>query len=131
MMGQRRGIYVGGQGHGANPIPAASMKGGLLASGAVYGAPPKSSESIGMDRQCETLFANIDEILRAAGGSFEDVIHVAISLADPSDRKLLNEHWLRAFPDPASRPARHVHHEAMPPGSRLIAAEFLAVIDER
>lgn len=129
-MGQRRSIYVGGQGHGSNPIPAASIKGGLLASGAVYGSPPKPAEPIGLDEQCETLFANIDEILHAAGGSFDDVVHVAVSLADPSDRELLNKHWERAFPDPASRPARHVDSEPMPAGARLIAAEFLAMIDK-
>ena len=129
-MGQRRSIYVGGQAHGANPIPAASIKNGLLASSAVYGAPPKPQEVISLDRQCGNLFTTIEEIVRAAGGSLADVVHVAISLADPSDRESLNEHWLRAFPDPASRPARHVDPDPMPAGSRLIAAEFLAMIDE-
>ncbi len=129
-MGQRRSIYVGGQGHGSNPIPAASIKGGLLASGAVYGSPPNPDEAIGLDGQCETLFANMEEILRAAGGSFDDVVHVAVSLADPANRELLNAHWLRAFPHPESRPARHVDSNPMPAGARLIAAEFIAMIDE-
>ncbi len=129
-MAQRRSIYAGGQGHGAHPIPAASIKGGFLASSAIYGSPPRPAQAIGLDLQCRNLFANIEEILHIAGGTLNDVIHMAIRLADPSDRQTLNEHWLHAFPDPASRPARHVDPVPMPVGARLISAEFLAIIEE-
>lgn len=129
-MAQRRSIYAGGQGHGAHPIPAASIKGGFLASSAVYGSPPRPVQALELDLQCRNLFANIEEILRNAGGTLDDVIHVAIRLADPSDRQALNEHWLHAFPDPTSRPARHVDPEPMTVGARLVSAEFLAVIEE-
>ncbi len=130
-MGLRRSIYVGAQGHGAHPIPAASIKNGMLASSAVYGSPSKPTGTICLNEQCANLFSTMEEILSTAGGSLDDVIHVAIKLADPSNRASLNEHWLRAFPDENSRPARHVDPEPMPEGPRLIAAEFLAMIDER
>lgn len=129
-MGKRRSINIGGQKHGAHPIPAASIMNGLLASSAVYGSPAKPDEPITLEQQCANLFANIGDILRTAGGSFDDVVHVAIKLGDPANRAPLNVEWERAFPDPASRPARHVDSGPMAAGPRLIAAEFLAMLDE-
>jgi 2-iminobutanoate/2-iminopropanoate deaminase len=129
-MGQRRSINIGGQSHGAQPIPAASFKNGMLASSAVYGSPVRPDAPISMDEQCTALFATIEALCREAGGSLDDVIHVSIKLKHPDDREVLNQHWLRTFPDPASRPARHVDSEPLDHGERLVAAEFLAMIDQ-
>jgi len=128
-VGQRRSIEIGGQSHGANPIPAACIKNGFLASGAIYGLAGGASAPLDLDGQVEAMFANMAAILTAAGGSLEDIVHVSIKLADPGDRAALNRHWLRAFPDATSRPARHVDGEPFHMGQRLIAAELLAVLD--
>ena len=128
-MGKRRSIKIGGQKHGVHPIPSASIKNGMLASSAVYGAPVKPDEPISMEEQCASLFANMAEICEAASGSLDDIIHVSIKLKDPSDRDALNANWESAFPDPDSRPARHVDATPLDHGARLIAAEFLAMID--
>jgi len=127
----RKSIYTGGQQHGSNPIPAACLKNGLLVSGAVYGADPSAATpgapDPGLDEQCAVLFARIRDIVTAAGGGLEDIVKISIRMADPAQREVLNKHWLQHFPDPASRPARHV--EPMPAGRRLIAAEFMAMLD--
>lgn len=128
-MGERRSINIGSQKHGAHPIPSASLKNGMLASSAVYGSPVKPDEPIGIDDQCASLFATMAEICREAGGSLDDIIHVSIKLKNPAERDALNAHWETAFPDPASRPARHVDAAPLDHGARLIAAEFLAMID--
>lgn len=130
-MGRRTSIDIGGYTHGANPIPAASMKNGILASGAIYGLAGGASEPGDLEGQCAALFAAMADLMAAAGGSLDDVIHVAVKLGDPADRDTLNRHWLLAFPDPASRPARHVDGTPFVMGKRLIAAEFMAVLDAR
>lgn len=124
----RKSIYIGAQKHGQQPIPAACLKNGVLVSGAVYGADMSSSAPApGLDEQCAVLFDRIRAIVQAAGGSLEDIVKMSIRMADPEQREVLNKHWLRSFPDADSRPARHV--EPMPAGRRLIAAEFMAVLD--
>ena len=128
-MGKRRSIEIGGQSHGANPIPAASVKNGMLVSGAIYGLPGGATNPLDLERQCVAMFATMTEIMAAAGGSLDDVIHVAIKLADPADRAALNRQWLLAFPDTGSRPARHVDGAPLVMGKRLIAAEIMAVLD--
>lgn len=128
-MGRRTSIYIETQRHGSNPIPAACMKDGLVVSGAVYGLDTTSGRDFGLDDQCVTLFANIEAIMRAAGGTLADIVSVSISLAQPADRAVLNRHWVAMFPDPQSRPARHVDPTPMPAGRRLIAAEFIAMLD--
>ena len=126
---QRRSIDISGQSHGTNPIPAACIKNGFLASGAIYGLAGGAPAPLDLHGQIEAMFANMAAILAAAGGSLDDIVHVSIKLADPGDRSALNRHWLNAFPDPASRPARHVDGEPLKMSPRLIAAEILAVLD--
>jgi 2-iminobutanoate/2-iminopropanoate deaminase len=128
IVGRRTSIYIESLGHGVNPIPAACLKDGLLVSGAVYGADPSATADTGLDEQCAVLFARIRAIVTAAGGTVEDIVKIAIRMADPSKRDVLNKHWLAQFPDPESRPARHV--EPLAPGRRLIAAEFIAMLDK-
>nr|WP_246811633.1 RidA family protein [Mesorhizobium silamurunense] len=75
------------------------------------------------------VFANMLAIIGAAGGSVEDTIKVEIYLHDSSDRNAVNEEWLRMFPDPESRPARHVR--PLPPDSpSLVHCEFIAVVED-
>src|SRR5262245_21112599 len=107
-MGRRVSIYIETQKHGSNPIPAACMNDGLLVSGAVYGLDTSSAHDLGLDEQCASLFGNIAAIMQAAGGTLEDIVSVSVSLANPADRTALNKYWLERFPDPQSRPARHV-----------------------
>ena len=125
---RRRSINVEGLGHGGLPIPAASRIENLVATGGVRGVDAATGlipESI--DDQIRLMFLNLKEILAAAGASVEDVIKLTIWICDPDDRKKINQEWLLAFPDPNSRPCRHILIYQLP-GSMLVQCEALAVV---
>jgi 2-iminobutanoate/2-iminopropanoate deaminase len=126
----RRGIAVAGLEHGTNPIPAASRKGPLLMTGGVRGVERASGvlpESAA--EQTVLAFANLVTLVQAGGGTAEDIVHVTVFLADPAARAAVNEQWVSVFPDPDSRPARHVlTHELS--GGMKVQLEATAFINE-
>ena len=106
-MSKRKSFDVEGLGH-ANPIPAVSRVGNLVATGGVSGTDT-SSGKIPEDvaAQCAHMFANLRTILAAAGATPEDVIRVTVWIKRPEIRAEVNKEWVMMFPDPHSRPARH------------------------
>jgi 2-iminobutanoate/2-iminopropanoate deaminase len=123
-----RSIHVPGLEHGANPIPAASRRGPLLATGGVHGNDPDSG-AIPDDARDEIRHAltNLGTILHAGGAGWADVVHVAVSLTGAGARELLNEQWTFIYPDPDARPARHVTIRPLPAGM-TIQIEALAFV---
>lgn len=94
----------------ANPIPNACRIGNLVMSSVIIGTDPVSGElPPDMASQCRNMFAHARGIAESAGGSTDDIIKMTVWLKNLNDRTALNEEWLRMFPDPASRPARHAH----------------------
>ncbi len=129
-MEKRQSIAVPGVKH-KNPIPSGSKRGPFLATGAISGTDPSTGEvPADLDRQCALMFANVREILKAAGGSPEDIIKMTVWMRERSLRETLNRHWILMFPDPGSRPARHTmtSHDLTPPIE--IQCDFLAVLAE-
>jgi 2-iminobutanoate/2-iminopropanoate deaminase len=125
----RISIEVPGLTH-KSPIPAASRIGSLLASGAIFGTNPATGErGATLAEQCAQMFANLRQVLAAAGARPQDVLRVTGWLADPSQKQALNAEWVRLFPDPQSRPARHTLRGALEPGV-LVECDVLAVIDD-
>lgn len=124
----RRSIHVPGLGHGAQPIPMASVVRGLLMTGGVSGKDPQTGE-MPEDAAAEVAqaFANLAAILEAAGGSLEDVVKVTVFVNDKSIRGLLNPSWEQHFPDADRRPARHTLEVPLT-GMRL-QLEGIAVLD--
>lgn len=104
----RRSIHVPGLGHGSQPIPAASVVGGLFMSGGISGKDPATGV-LPEDPATEVAqaFANLRAILEAAGGGLDQVVKVTVFVPDRSIRVHLNPVWEECFPDPESRPARH------------------------
>lgn len=124
---ERRSINVESFGH-VNPIPAASRIGSLLMSSVISGRDPASG---GMpptiEGQCAQMFRRVREIIEAAGGTPDHIIKMTVWLRDPGSRDALNAEWVKLFPDPASRPARH----ALPlvgSGDSLVQCDITAVI---
>ena len=107
-MTTRRSIEIPGFGHGAQPIPAASLVGPLLVSGGISGKDPETG-TIPEDPAAEVAqaFANLRAILDAAGATPEQVAKVTVFVKDRDIRAHVNPSWLELFPDPESRPARH------------------------
>lgn len=125
----RKSISVKGLSH-RHPVPNACRIGNMVFSGAVHGVSPTTHElPHEMADQSANVFANMLAIIEAAGGSAEDIIKVEIYLRDSRNRDAVNAEWIRMFPDPESRPARHVR--PLPPDSpSLVQCEFIAVVEE-
>ncbi len=125
---KRTSIYTDGFSH-KNPIPAACRIGGMLYSGSIQGTD-SSTGSYGdtLSAQCELMFGHVQRIVEQAGGTTEHIIKMTVWMNDRSQRAALNAVWLRMFPDPQSRPARHTM-QANLDGGKLIECDFVAVIN--
>jgi 2-iminobutanoate/2-iminopropanoate deaminase len=123
----RRVISVPGLGHGAQPIPQAVEKDGLLVTGGISSTDPATgNRPADLEDEVRQVYANIRAILDAAGFSAEDVVKVTFFVADAATRPLLNPGWIALFPDPESRPARHTLRQELSAGQR-VQAELLAI----
>jgi 2-iminobutanoate/2-iminopropanoate deaminase len=112
-----------------NPIPNASRIGNLVVSSVIGGAKPGTRElPATLEEQVANVFGYIRHDIEAAGGTVDDIIKITFWVKDPAkQRAALNAEWLKMFPDPASRPARHT--QPLPADSRaLVQADFMAVL---
>jgi len=126
-MVQRDSIHINGFIH-TNPIPNASRIGNIVVSGAIMGRDPETdAPGATLADQCQLVFRHIRATIEAAGGTPENIIKVTVWLKDPSDREALNYEWVRMFPDPESRPARHTQKDVMDI-PYLIHCDFMAVL---
>ncbi|GAA1016453.1 enamine deaminase RidA [Acrocarpospora pleiomorpha] len=127
----RRSIVVPGLGHNSSPIPAAGLVGPLLVTGSVSGVD-RSTGTVppGLPTQVRNLFGNLRAIVEAAGGTMDDLVKLTFLVPDRSARAEIDPVWCETFPDPASRPARHVSvYRDLPPGL-LLQCEAIAHIAE-
>jgi len=111
----------------AQPFPVATRKGDYIFSSAISGmdratgkVPDDAASQIG------NAFANMRSIVEAAGGTADDICKVTCFLEDREMRPLVNEEWVRMFPDEASRPVRHTIGGPLP-GNYVVQLEFIAV----
>jgi enamine deaminase RidA (YjgF/YER057c/UK114 family) len=112
-----------------NPIPNACRIGNIVVSSVIGGAKPGTRElPATLEEQVANVFGHIRHDIEAAGGSVDDIIKITFWVKDPAkQRAALNDEWLKMFPDPAARPARHTL--PLPADSRaLVQADFMAVI---
>jgi enamine deaminase RidA (YjgF/YER057c/UK114 family) len=129
-MSHRVSIEVPGLEH-LNPIPNASRLGPFLVSGGIFGKNPATGKfPEGVDEQCEQMFANVRKILAAGGATPEDVIKLSVWLKDITHRPVVNKYWLRLFPDPHSRPARHTFPTPDLRAPLLVECEIMAVVSD-
>jgi 2-iminobutanoate/2-iminopropanoate deaminase len=123
---KRRSIYIDEFSH-QSPIPNASRISNVLVSGLLRGVDPKTGKfPPTLEQQCAFMFENIRRTAEAGGASVDDIIKVTFWM-DPLSRKIINDEWVKLFPDPASRPARQIMEVAMEP-EVLVECDFMAVI---
>jgi 2-iminobutanoate/2-iminopropanoate deaminase len=125
----RRKSINGSRARHENPIPNASRVGDIVMSSVIGGTRPGTRElPTSLDEQVANVFAHIRHDIEAAGGSVDDIIKITFWVKDPvSQRAAINTEWVKMFPDPESRPARHTL--ALPPDNRaLVQADFIAVL---
>ena len=115
--------------HHANPIPAASRVGPLVASSVIAPRDPGSDHiPPEVDAQIANLFHHMGEMLEGAGAVWRHVARVTFFAADAAVREKINGPWLERFPDADSRPARHT--QILPTAGRAVSCEFLAYVDD-
>jgi 2-iminobutanoate/2-iminopropanoate deaminase len=128
-MSARRSIEVPGFSHGGQPIPAASRVGNIIMTGGVYGLDPatgKIPDDVG--QQAELMFANLKRIMEAGGAGLDQIVKVTVYVKVPEARGAVNTQWLAAFPDAASRPARHTFQNDHLPANMLVQCDATAVL---
>ncbi len=77
--------------------------------------------------QARFMFDNLRELLRLGGATLDDVVRMTVYVKDNGQREAVNEQWLRCFPDPDDRPARHTQVMDLP-GRMLVQLEAIAVM---
>lgn len=131
-MARRESFDVAGYGHGANPIPAVSRIGDLVVSGGISGRSLRSGQLAGtLEEQCVKMFELMKTIAETAGATVEDIIKVTIYLRKGLDRGAINDEWVKYFPNPESRPVRHVLIYDNLPAGMLVQCEFMAIAATR
>jgi len=127
---KRQSIQVDGLAHGDLPIPTASRVGPWLATGGIRGVDRRTHQ-IPEDPalQADLMYENLAAVLEAGGANPQTVLKVTVWIKSAELRPIVNPGWLRLFPDPASRPARHVLIHDLP-GRMAIQCEALAICVE-
>jgi 2-iminobutanoate/2-iminopropanoate deaminase len=127
-MAQRQSVNFTGFSH-QNPIPNASRVGNIVMSSVIGGSNPGTRELPStLEAQVKNVFDYIRAAIEAAGGTPENIVKIDFYVQDPAtQREALNAEWVKMFPNPDSRPARHT--TALPAGSRaMVQAAFYAVL---
>lgn len=125
----RQSIDVEGLSHPGFPIPTASRVGNIVASGGIRGVDCASGEMPSdAPGQIALMFANVMAVAVAAGVSVDRILKMTFWVTSRDCTPHINEQWLAHFPDPASRPARHLMTYDLP-GGMLAQCDFLAVAE--
>jgi enamine deaminase RidA (YjgF/YER057c/UK114 family) len=74
------------------------------------------------------MFLNLQRVLEAAGATLGQVAKMTFWVRNPEARKCINPEWLKVFPDPQSRPARHTLQNDHMAANLLVQCDALAVI---
>ena len=124
---RQQSIEVEGLSHAGTPIPLGCRVGPILATSGVGGTDRKTGAMPpDADTQAVNCFANLQAVLEAGGLGMGDVVKITVFVADEAHRAAVNKPWLRQYPDPAKRPARHALVMPLRAGM-LIQLEALAV----
>jgi 2-iminobutanoate/2-iminopropanoate deaminase len=125
---KRKSIVVDGLHHGGQPIPVASVVGNILVSGGVFGMDPENGKiPEDIQSQCKIMFQNVERIMKAAAGSLDNIVRFTVFLNDKANRIVVNDEWIKYFPDEMSRPSRMTVNRELP-GPLKIQCEIYAVL---
>ena len=98
-----------------NPIPAAGLHKGILISSVISGkSVVTDAYSKDKVKQVSLVFEYIEKIVTEAGGNVQDIIKMDLYFRDKSDRSIVNPEWVKMYPDPNKRPARHAQIAELP-----------------
>lgn len=124
-----RSLEVPGVNHGSAPIPMGARVGNMIFSSGIAGKDPATGEipaDVGL--QAKFAFENMIALLAAGGATLDNLARMTVFIKDDSARGPINEQWLKYFPDPHDRPARHTLNYDLRNGM-LLQLEIYAVIE--
>jgi 2-iminobutanoate/2-iminopropanoate deaminase len=126
-----RSIEVAGVSHGAAPIPMGARVGNTLYSSGIPGIDPANGKlPADAASQARFAFEHMRSLLAGGGAALEDVVRMTVYLKDNGAREYVNAEWLKCFPDPHDRPARHTLVYDLQHGM-LLQLEIVAVVQDR
>lgn len=103
-MARRQVVQYDGQAGGhRNPIPTCVTLGDLILPSVIGGQGAEDPR-----KAIEQAFANMQRIIEGAGGTLDGIGKITIYLKNFQHREIVNELWVKMFPDENDRPARHV-----------------------
>jgi len=126
-MAKREVLHIKGSEH-QNPIPTAVKIGNMVYTSALIGSDPKTGElPEDVNEEIRNLFHYLTEIMEAAGGTTENIAHLSVYMVDRKYKENVNIEWLKMFPNPDNRPARHTTEKSLRKGLR-VQFEMTAVL---
>lgn len=110
------------------PYSQAIIANGFIFLAGKIGTDPKTDALVegGITEQTEQALKNLSTVLKAAGGSLDDVVKTTVFLADMNDFAKMNEVYARHFKKPY--PARSTVQVARLPRDAKVEIEALAVV---
>jgi 2-iminobutanoate/2-iminopropanoate deaminase len=125
-----RSIEISGVSHGNAPIPMGARVGNTLYSSGIPGVDPSTGKlGDGAAAQARFAFDNMRLMLQAGGATLENVVRMTVYIKDSGAREHINSEWLKCFPDPHDRPARHTLMYDLQ-GGMLLQLEVIAVVEK-
>lgn len=123
-----RSLEIPGVSHGNAPIPMGARVGNMIFSSGIMGKDPATNElPADVELQAKFAFENMLALLKAGGASLDNLARMTVFIKNETARPAVNAQWLKFFPDPHDRPARHTLVYDLP-GGMLLQLEIVAVI---
>ena len=125
---KKRSLEVPGVSHGSAPIPMGARVGNMIFSSGIMGKDP-ATDQLPADgaQQARFAFQNMKALLAAGGATLDHLARMTVFIKDESIRAAINEEWVKCFPDPHDRPARHTLIYDLR-GGMLLQLEIIAVL---
>ncbi len=128
MIAQRQTIHVPGQDRVFSPVPEGIKAGDFIFSSLLGPTGTNLKRGADVAEDAGILFRRIRDLVVAGGGNPNDIVDVAVYVFDDNEREFINREWLKMFPDPNDRPARHILNVS-PHGTHWrFAAQFTAIL---
>ncbi len=108
MVVRRQTIHVPGRGRVHSPVPEGIRVGDFIFSSLLGPVGPNREQGTNASEDADLLFERIRALVVAGGGTPDDIVSMAVYVFDDNDREAINQAWLKMFPDPDDRPARHI-----------------------
>ncbi len=115
-----------------DPLPAGVRIGDLVFSSVIVDQDPATGKQSGdPEVQLRQAFTTLETLVKDAGGSWDDVLHMYVFLRDRAEQPLLIKTWLEVFPADGNRPARKtIFYDELKGRTTIAQLQAVAVIGQ-